>query len=383
MDVLLKRREDGKKSLEQREKAKEHRIMATEKSKLKPNEGVQVNYTQLNRDSADSYWVGVAANVFGINVYDTDGHDHSGHEGHGHVELVVGERITPEEYFMGNNHCLWTEMPESIVALNLSLALNREVGERWFDYIKASLICGLFPLIVTFAIEVSTVLALYHVNSDLEGNAEFCDQSSILQMSVVGIFLLTLLSPMQDIIKEASIGFSSTRCVYDVHEGSHLFIYGAGADAGKGKEFEEIGDKSLVVKEVRTSFPSFIVFWVSVILEFLVLMLTLWIGIHYTLSQSNASEIVQAAVAISFINEVDNMVFDAVVSEQLKDFLSKIQYEVPIMSGAGKTSFKSAVYQMTLLMPALLVFTYYTVNYLRDNHCSGLHEGGESEHEKW
>ena len=36
MDVLLKRREDGKKSLEQREKAKEHRIMATEKSKLKP-----------------------------------------------------------------------------------------------------------------------------------------------------------------------------------------------------------------------------------------------------------------------------------------------------------------------------------------------------------
>lgn len=357
--------------------------MATEKSKLKPNEGVQVNYTQLNRDSADSYWVGVAANVFGINVYDTDGHDHSGHEGHGHVELVVGERITPEEYYMGNNHCLWTEMPESIVALNLSLALNREVGERWFDYIKASLICGLFPLIVTFAIEVSTVLALYHVNSDLEGNSEFCDQSSILQMSVVGIFLLTLLSPMQDIIKEASIGFSSTRCVYDVHEGSHLFIYGAGADAGKGKEFEEIGEKSLVVKEVRTSFPSFIVFWVSVILEFLVLMLTLWIGIHYTLSQSNASEIVQAAVAISFINEVDNMVFDAVVSEQLKDFLSKIQYEVPIMSGAGKTSFKSAVYQMTLLMPALLVFTYYTVNYLRDNHCSGLHEGGESEHEKW
>ena len=51
--------------------------MATEKSKLKPNEGMNVKYTQLNRDSADSYWVGVAANVFGINVYDTDGHDHS------------------------------------------------------------------------------------------------------------------------------------------------------------------------------------------------------------------------------------------------------------------------------------------------------------------
>ena len=70
MDVLLKRREDGKKSLEAREKAKEHRIMATEKSKLKPTEGVNVNYTQLHRDEADSYWVGIAANVLGINVYD-------------------------------------------------------------------------------------------------------------------------------------------------------------------------------------------------------------------------------------------------------------------------------------------------------------------------
>jgi hypothetical protein len=374
MDVLLKRREDGKKSQEARDKAKEHRHMATEKTKLKPADGVDVNYTSLDKHTADNYWIALAANALGVNVYDTDGHGHGESHGHGHVELMVGERISPEDYYAGNNHCLWTAMPESIVALNLSLALNKDVGENWFDYIKASLVCGLFPLIVTFLIEVSTVLALYRVNSDLEGNEEFCDQSQILQMSVVGIFLLTLLSPMQDIIKEASIGFSSTRCVMDVHEGSHLFIYGAGADAGVGKEFEEIGDKSLVVKEVRTCAPSFIVYWGSVILEFGVLMLTLWIGIHYTLSQSNASEIVQAAVAISFINEVDNMVFDAVVSEQLKDFLSKIEYEVPIMSGAGKTSFASAMYQMTLLMPALLIFTYYTVDYLRTNHCSGLHD---------
>ena len=77
--------------------------MATEKSKLKPTEGVNVNYTQLHRDEADSYWVGIAANVLGINVYDTEGHGEksSGHDGH--VELVVGERISPEEYYMGNN----------------------------------------------------------------------------------------------------------------------------------------------------------------------------------------------------------------------------------------------------------------------------------------
>ena len=49
-------------------------------------------------------------------------------------------------------------MPESIVALNLSLALNREVGERWFDYIKVSLVCGLFLPIVTFAISVTVAL---------------------------------------------------------------------------------------------------------------------------------------------------------------------------------------------------------------------------------
>ena len=132
-----------------------------------------------------------------------------------------------------------------------------------------------------------------------------------------------------------------------MHEGSHLFIYGAGADAGKGKEFEEIGEKSLVVKEVRTSFPSLscfgsLLYWSS-------LYLCLPCGSVSTPYHSLMLPKLSAAVAISFINEVDNMVFDAVVSEQLKDFLSKIEYEVPIMSGAGKTSFKSAVYQLTYM----------------------------------
>ena len=106
---------------------------------------------------------------------------------------------------------------------------------------------------------------------------------------------------MQDIIKEASIGFSSTRCVYDVHEAPTSSSTVPVPMLARARSLRR-SVKSLVVKEVRTSFPSFIVFWVSVILEFLVLMLTLLIGIHYTLSQSNASEIVQAAVAISFIN---------------------------------------------------------------------------------
>jgi hypothetical protein len=364
MDVLLKRREDGKKSLEKREKAKEHMKMATEKSRLNPNKETTV-YTPLDVDTHHSYYTALGATVFGIRSYE------KGHVPHDHMfkELKIDERITTEQYYEGNTHCLWTEMPESIVALNLSLALCKEVNENTWNYIKAACACGLFPLLLTFIMELVTVLALYRVNSDLEGNEEFCGQSRYLQMSVVGIFLLTLLSPLQDIWKEASIGFSSKRCVMDVHEGSHLFIYGSNASAGEGREFEEVGEESLIVKECKTSWLSFMVYWVSVILEFAVLMLTLWIGIHYTLSQSNASEIVQAAVAISFINEIDNMIFDAVVSEPLKDFLSKIEYEVPIMAGAGKNSFWSAVYQMTFLAPVLLIFTWYTVSYLRENHC--------------
>jgi hypothetical protein len=315
-----------------------------------------------------SYYTAIAVNVFGVQTFDKGHKDDS----HGHLTLKIDERITPEEYLMGNNHCLWTSMPESIVALNLALALNKEIGINISDYIKASLLCGIFPLILTFLMELVTVLALWKVNSDLDGNEEFCDQSIYLQMSVVGIFLLTLLSPLQDIIKEASIGISSTRCVLDVHEGSHLFIYGSGASAGNGREFEEIGERSMIVKECKTSWPSFVVYWTSVTIEASVLLLTLWIGIHYTLSQSNASEIVQAAVAISFINEIDNMVYDAVVSEPLKDFLSKIQYEVPIMSGAGTTAFFSALYQMSFLAPVLSVFCYYTVSFLRQSHCESV-----------
>jgi len=108
------------------------------------------------------------------------------------------------------------------------------------------------------------------------------------------------------------------------------------------------------------------------VLEFVVWALTLYVGVHYTLSQADASEIVQSAVAISFINEIDNMVYDAVASEPLKDFLAKAEYQVPIMKSAGKTSFYSTMARLSLQTPILCFLVYTTVWGLRNTHCDPI-----------
>jgi hypothetical protein len=127
---------------------------------------------------------------------------------------------------------------------------------------------------------------------------------------------------------------------------------------------------------------SWFVFWLAVLGEFCVWLLTLYVGVHYTLSQADASEIVQSAVAISFINEIDNMVYDAVASDQLKEFLAKTEYMVPIMKSSSKTSFYSTLARLALQTPILCFVVYTLVFTLRNTHCDPItHEPlrGEAE----
>ena len=181
MDVLLKRREDAKKGMEARAKAKEKVMEGVEERKrlqVRPN----TEYHEIDDDTGADYMTQLFARIFKIRAFKIGSPELEQNK----VEFEINQRITPDEYYMGNNHCLWASLPDSIVAVNLALALNAEIGKSVSDYLKASLVCGLLPLIMTFVIELVTVICIYEVNSDLEGNEAFCDQGMMLQMSVVG-----------------------------------------------------------------------------------------------------------------------------------------------------------------------------------------------------
>ena len=104
-------------------------------------------------------------------------------------------------------------------------------------------------------------------------------------------------------------------------------------------------------------------------IEFSVLVLTALVGTYYTMSQADTSSIVQAAVAISFINEIDNMVYDVVASGPVKDFCSAVRYEIPILKGKENNSFYKSAIQIGLMTPFLGITAYCIVKYLKDQHC--------------
>ena len=134
------------------------------------------------------------------------------------------------------------------------------------------------------------------------------------------------MKPLYDILTEIIVGLSTQSAVFDSHALQDLFIHAAGTKATRGRKFEPIGDHSLIVKEVGLSYLTQWVYWAALLGEVVVFYYTVRVGLYYTLSQQDASSIIQAAVAISFINEIDNMLFDAVASHQLKE-VRKIRSE--------------------------------------------------------
>lgn len=337
------------------------------------------SYRPVVPNQNQTYFVALTQLIFGV---DDDDHDPTTvqekfksmqaiKEGEGQAfNYEVDDKLTQDEFEANNHHCLWSPLPDSIVALNLALCVCKQLGDNSIDFLVTSAIVGWVPLYTTFFIELKTVFALWKDNSDLSDNEDFCEQDEQLQWCVIGIFLLTLLGPFHDIMIEAAVGLSSRKCVYDAQAGLTLFLYGSGASAGHGRTFVNVEEKNLIVKEVKTTMVTWFFYWTSVGLEFAVLILTVVVGTYYTLSQGNASDIVQAAVAISFINEIDNMVYDAVASVNLKKFMSTVCFQIPIMRGTEYNSFYSTMYQLAFQTPLIMGISYIIVEYLREKHCS-------------
>jgi hypothetical protein len=164
----------------------------------------------------------------------------------------------------------------------------------------------------------------------------------------------------------------SKRCVYDTVALQQLFIASAGAEYGRGKVFVEMGKTSMIVKDVEFSWISRIIYWIALMVECYVFYLTVVIGMYYTLSQQDASAIIQAAVAISFINEIDNCLYTALASEEIKEVIETCKFEVsslPKFESKGLVHFLASQHQLVLQAPLLIFTTFCIVYHLRSNHC--------------
>ena len=339
----------------------------------------------LQKQEDTPYYVSLAARVMGIETEDDTSR--------GHIntmdlpfDWLPNERISEEQFNATNNLTLWTCMPTSVTSVNLTICLAKELhdeGTRPQDFFAAWACCAAMPLFVAFFIELSIVTALSKDYSNIHEEAQdnFCQQKLSLQCGVVGIFLISLLKPLYDILTEIFVGISSKRCVYDTIALQQLFLHGAGAYWGKGKKWVDTSSHKLIVKEVETGPLSWVIFWISVAVETYIFYLTVVVGIYYTLSQQDASSIVQAAVAISFVNEIDNLLYEAISTHEVKDVMTSCHYEVPMVqsnsfSGENFFHFAFRQHQLLLQVPILAIITCAIVFTLRYAHCEDYFEGG-------
>lgn len=110
----------------------------------------------LQNDPDVPYYVSLAANIFGLEA--------SGDADSNTMNLPFdwqhNDRISADQFNATNNRCLWTRLPHSVVSLNLSLCLCKQLNDKPTDFICAWALLGFLPLFGALFVELSTVNAL-------------------------------------------------------------------------------------------------------------------------------------------------------------------------------------------------------------------------------
>lgn len=75
------------------------------------------------------------------------------------------------------------------------------------------------------------------------------------------------------------------------------------------------------------------VYLLLVLLEIVAFVSVIVVGTKYLLVQETVSNLVQACVAIVFLNDIDNLAFNALMPEAAKTILMAASYELPYLRG--------------------------------------------------
>ena len=247
--------------------------------------------------------------------------------------------------------CSWQFPPRSVVGR----AFQKFLGSKDFqlDLLFDSLFSylGAFPLGVF--IQIYVLRRLWTSLPDFSVEPNFCQNIEVgahLQLCAVGVFLLSAGQAFNDIFLEVLIVMTSThRCrlhpsekwVKDAYKERYCQEKFGAYDEEKEYDKDEIPDGVFVIPEVE--FVSILTltwnYWTRAFLMLLVLMeAAVWltvviVGVKYLMSSKTISDLVQSTVAIVFINDVDNMVFELTATSDMTGHRESTEYKLPVLAG--------------------------------------------------
>jgi hypothetical protein len=182
---------------------------------------------------------------------------------------------------------LWLPMPRSIYGYSVSYLLR----SRYSSSVKTIFDHGdiLLQIFTFIAIGSSQAIILYYLNESLPyfKDSSFCQNmhQPLLLLCFIGVFLASLLPSLYDISIEIFTVLSSKR--YTVRNNDNK--------------------DNIDIIQIKIRFITKLLIAYIILYEFAIWVFVLIIGVRYILTTQGTGNIVQAAVAIVYINEIDNM----------------------------------------------------------------------------
>jgi len=208
-----------------------------------------------------------------------------------HFEIASDFFITSDEFQEKDKTSVLVNLPSSIYGLVVCVS----VSKTNFD-----MNAMFFPIMAVTWLAQGVLLYKIWIELPPAHDAPLCFTSDFLLLAVLFVFLIGAIVPIQDAILEMRVAYNST----ERFRKTEIF----GRPYYKYVKLTGATDRSILARALLfITIACEITIWISVVV----------VGCAYILSQQGAGSIVQGAVAITFINEVDQMVFDLVLPGKL------------------------------------------------------------------
>ena len=228
--------------------------------------------------------------------------------------------------------CRWVQVPPSVYGATVEALLRqRELSVFYIFYLLFNV---LGACLVTFAMQIYILWRLWISLPELHNNDSFCLGSRIgkpLQLCAVGAFLLSVGDAFNDIFVELNIVFTSKQLAAEPKSTDVNII-----ELNKKTGRKWFADELVRITALTSSRPVKIFCLLLIFLEFLVFISVIMVGVNYLLVQDTVSNLIQASVAIVFLNDMDNMAYNAIMPDGFKDDISKQYFETPNLKKKGK-----------------------------------------------
>jgi hypothetical protein len=203
-----------------------------------------------------------------------------------------------EEFEKSDRGFAWKQIPFSIYAITQLVLMEVSFFEVPLDGVPV-LFFLIGPVVIVWLVQGVLLISIWQELPQYQDVGHFtCSQLPSLQLSVVAVFLLTLMSTLLEVFHEFCAIVWSKRALR-----TQYLFQKLSPKNNRTKKLDDELEIAILPNHWDTRMVALFI-WA---METSILVFTGVVGALYILTQEGASNTVQAAVVLAFINEIDNL----------------------------------------------------------------------------